>query len=55
MLTQILAAQGNQFHFSFGDYVTKALLGSVDSYFDSLDTGSFNRGSSGGDGCCTVA
>lgn len=34
---EILNVQGHGFHFSFGDYVVKALLGPVDSYFDGLD------------------
>jgi hypothetical protein len=34
---EILKAQGQSFHFSFGDYVCKALLGPIDPYFDSLD------------------
>ena len=54
---EVLAAQGGGFHFTFGDYCVKALLGSVDPYFDSLDSGSFNRrgAGGGGDGCCAVA
>lgn len=34
---QILAVQGAGFAFSFGDYVTKALLGPVDEDMDKLD------------------
>lgn len=34
---EILAVQGNSFPFSFGDYVVKALMGGVDSWFDNLD------------------
>ncbi|CAF0876425.1 unnamed protein product [Adineta steineri] len=34
---QIWQVQGRQFPFSFGDYVVKILLGSVDPYFDNLD------------------
>ena len=48
---EILRAQGGGFHFTFGDYITKNLLGSIDPYFDSLDT----MGGAGGGGCCTVA
>jgi len=48
---EILRAQGSAFHFSFGDYITKALLGPIDPYFDSLDTQ--GRGGAGG-GCCAI-
>lgn len=34
---EILAAQGSQYSFSFGDYMAKALLGPIDPWFDSLD------------------
>ncbi|CAF1280531.1 unnamed protein product [Adineta ricciae] len=34
---EIWRVQGRQFPFSFGDYVVKILLGSVDPYFDKLD------------------
>ena len=34
---EILKAQGEAFHFTYGDYVVKTLLGSVDDYFDKLD------------------
>ena len=34
---EILRAQGSHFKFSFGDYVVKMLLGSIDPYFDKLD------------------
>lgn len=34
---QVLACQGDEFHFSYGDYIVKALLGSVDPYMDTLD------------------
>lgn len=34
---EILAVQGKHFPFSYGDYVVKLLLGSVDSWFDYLD------------------
>lgn len=36
-LQQIHKVQGKSFSFSFGSYVVKTLLGSVDSYFDNLD------------------
>lgn len=34
---EILCVQGNNFVFSFGDYVVKMLMGSVDKWFDGLD------------------
>lgn len=34
---EILSAQGNGFLFSYGDYIIKSVLGSVDTLFDSLD------------------
>lgn len=34
---EILAVQGNNFPFSYGDYVVKILMGSVDQWFDKLD------------------
>lgn len=34
---EVLARQGKQFPFSFGDYVVKILMGGVDSWFDDLD------------------
>ena len=34
---EIQQVQGNEYAFSFGDYVVKALLGPIDPYFDSLD------------------
>lgn len=36
-LKQIKRMQGSKFKFSLGDYVVKALLGSIDPWFDSLD------------------
>ena len=49
--SQILRAQGPQFHFTFGDYLVKSMLGPVDHYFDSLDT----SGAHGKQGdCCTI-
>ena len=42
---EVLRAQGSNFHFTYGDYVVKALLGSVDPYFDQLDAQP---------GCCTI-
>ena len=34
---EIIDVQGPRFKFSFGDYVVKALMGSIDPWFDSLD------------------
>jgi hypothetical protein len=34
---EILRAQGSSYRFSFGDYVTKTLLGPIDPSFDRLD------------------
>ncbi|CAF3867368.1 unnamed protein product [Rotaria sp. Silwood2] len=34
---EILAAQGKHFPFSYGDYVVKILMGSLDQWFDQLD------------------
>jgi hypothetical protein len=46
---EVLLAQGASFRFSFGDYVVKSLLGSVDASFDNLDEKKL------GGGCCVVA
>ena len=35
--TEILAVQGKNFPFSYGDYVVKILMGSIDRWFDQLD------------------
>jgi hypothetical protein len=34
---EILAVQGKNFPFSYGDYVVKSLMGSIDRWFDQLD------------------
>ncbi|CAF3539421.1 unnamed protein product [Rotaria sp. Silwood1] len=34
---QILKCQGNDFPFSFGDYIVKILMGGIDKWFDDLD------------------
>jgi hypothetical protein len=34
---EVLAVQGSEFPFSYGDYIIKALLGAVDPAFDNLD------------------
>ena len=34
---EILAVQGKNFPFSYGDYVAKTLIGSIDQWFDRLD------------------
>ena len=42
--TQVLRTQGRGFHFSFGEYLVKCLLGSFDAYFDHLDEVHMARG-----------
>lgn len=37
---EVQTAQGGNYVFSFGDYVVKTLLGSIDPMFDNLDEGS---------------
>ena len=47
---EILNVQGHNFPFSYGDYVVKCLLGSIDPWFDSLDEvriGSYNSNKNG--------
>ncbi|CAF4534033.1 unnamed protein product [Rotaria socialis] len=44
--------QGRQFPFSFGDYVVKILLSSIDRYFDSLDQKLI--GSQKATACCSL-
>ena len=34
---EILSAQGTNFKFSFGDYIVKSLIGSIDPEMDGLD------------------
>jgi hypothetical protein len=34
---EVKAAQGSSFPFSFGDYVVKSLIGSIDPTLDNLD------------------
>jgi hypothetical protein len=34
---EVKAAQGSSFPFSFGDYVVKSLIGSIDPVLDNLD------------------
>ena len=34
---EILGAQGSNFKFSFGDYIVKSLIGSIDPEMDGLD------------------
>jgi hypothetical protein len=36
-MKQILSVQGKNFPFSYGDWVCKVLLGSLDPYFDAMD------------------
>ena len=47
--SEVLKAQGANFHFTPGDYLVKALLGPIDPYFDGLDE------PKGGSGSCAVA
>jgi len=35
--SQILACQGPNFPFSYGDYIVKILMGPIDEWFDNLD------------------
>ena len=35
--SNVLTKQGQTYHFSFGDYVVKTLLGSMDKFFDEID------------------
>ena len=51
---EVLRAQGAGFHFTFGDYLCKALAGAIDPYFDSLDSPP-RRHAGGDDGCCAIA
>lgn len=46
---EILAVQGRSYTFSFGDYVTKTLLGPIDPAFDRLDESRI-----GVAGCCSI-
>lgn len=46
---EVLRAQGRDFLFSFGDYVVKAMVGSMDPYLDNLDEKSLVGAS-----CCSV-
>jgi hypothetical protein len=45
---EIIRAKGQQFRFSFGDYVVKSLIGSIDPEMDNMDE---KRAE---DGCCTL-
>ncbi|CAF2758329.1 unnamed protein product [Rotaria sp. Silwood2] len=49
---EIWRVQGRQFPFSFGDYVVKILLGSIDRYFDNLDQKPV--GSKHANACCSL-
>jgi len=42
---EILAVQGQTFPFSYGDYVVKILMGSIDQWFDQLDEKKINLNS----------
>jgi hypothetical protein len=59
--TEIQAKRGIQFVFTFGNYVVKTLVGSVDPEFDSLDESQTQLlaapakpSEEDGDCCCTV-
>jgi hypothetical protein len=47
---EVLKVQGKAFPFSFGDYVVKTLLGSIDHSMDALD----EKKLGGADCCCTI-
>ena len=47
---QIVRAQGQHFRFSFGDYIVKSLVGSIDQQLDKLDEKPNNID----DGCCVL-
>lgn len=52
---EVLHYQGIRFPFSFGDYVVKALVGSVDRWFDKLDEYPIGGGGFGNQKCrCTL-
>jgi hypothetical protein len=44
---EIKRARGQGFSFTFGDYVVKSLIGSIDPEFDNLDENISSK-------CCTV-
>ena len=48
--SEILRAQGANFHFTLGDYLVKALLAPIDPFFDGLD----EKKSGGGKGCAVA-
>ncbi len=48
---EVRKVQGAKFPFSFGDYVVKTLLGSIDPAMDTLDE---RRLRPAGGGCCTI-
>jgi hypothetical protein len=48
-LKEVRRVQGSKFPFSFGDYVVKTLLGSIDPTMDALDEKRL-----GGGGCCVI-
>jgi hypothetical protein len=52
---EILQAQGPRFPFSFGDYLTKCLLGPIDPTFDSLDVRTGGAGRQNKKGGCSIA
>lgn len=50
---EVKGAQGKSFSFTFGDYVVKCLLGSVDHQLDNLDEKKLPTSSSSNSGRCT--
>ena len=52
--TEVKNAKGQNFSFSFGDYVVKSLIGSIDHEFDSLDQKNVNNIQVESDCCCML-
>jgi hypothetical protein len=50
--SNVLQKQGQYYHFTFGDYIVKTLLGSMDKYFDEIDEVKDNNFSKGTN--CTI-
>lgn len=51
---EIKRVQGSGFAFSYGDYVVKSMLGSIDKWFDSLDEVNVVTGKRIDDDCCNI-
>lgn len=53
---EVKTAQGKNFSFSYGDYVVKSMLGSIDPWFDHLDEVNLATGIRvyRGDSCCVL-